>query len=184
MAQIRQSVSKEEKSVSKEEYWGAGLWADGGFSNFWPALEPARNGFQSGSAIPGGNNQQWHCIVGGAIHNISTKVFWRCDYIALLGEPFTLFNNDETLRKPPSAFLRVTTLWGSTLKLLPAYNVSSHSDYNYDEPRTSNVMEIGLKQFCGKANSFEGGVGRHVLIRLLFWLRYFFGGFNKITVEF
>ena len=33
-------------------------------------------------------------IVGGAIHNISTKVFWRCDYIALLGDPFTSFNND------------------------------------------------------------------------------------------
>ena len=35
---------------------GEGLWAHGGFSNFWPALP--RNGFQSGRANPAGNNQR------------------------------------------------------------------------------------------------------------------------------
>ena len=40
---------------------GEGLWAVGGFSNFWLALEP-RNGFQSSPAKPGGNNQHLHCI--------------------------------------------------------------------------------------------------------------------------
>ena len=128
--------------------------------------------------------------------------------IALLGGPFTILaqkhfgvvttlhcsgshSHCSTMIKPKDNPLQLCCLWQlcedecctiSTLKLLPAYIVSYHSDYN--EPQTSNVMERGLKQFCGTAAKvilLRGERGREACLILKDVL---FGGFKKRTVEF